>query len=153
MLTWCSGLMFVCLFLSKDFSHDSSRVIERVWKSMCWCVCVLCGCVCGFMYLREHHFKTNSLQRKQSPLDRHKVSMSNIWTKKKSYLCYESYAPAIRYCRCYSWCSWRSLWGFSRLGVWSLSLLCSFSGTLNTEGGWRCRGWCEMVIRQKLFQS
>ncbi len=38
--------------------------------------------------------------------------MSNIWTKKKSYLCYESYAPAIRYCRCYSWCSWRSLWDF-----------------------------------------
>lgn len=106
-----------------------------VEKHVLVCVCVLCGRVCGFMYLREHHFKTNSLQRKQSPLDRHKVSMSNIWTKKKSYLCYESYAPAIRYCRCYSWCSWRSLWVFSRLGVWSLSLLCSFSGTLNTEGG------------------
>lgn len=64
------------------------------------------------MYLREHRFKTNSLQRKQSPLDRHKVSMSNIWTQKVSYLCYESYAPAIHYCRCYSWCSLKSLRDF-----------------------------------------
>lgn len=60
--------------------------------------------------------------------------MSNIWTKKMSYLCYESHGPDVRYCECYVWCFWRSLGDFSRLGVWSLSLLCSFSGTLNTEG-------------------
>lgn len=65
------------------------------------CLFVPAGVYCMWqMHLREHHFKTNSPQRKQSPLDRHKVSMSKIRTtkkkKKKVFLCYESDAPVVR---------------------------------------------------------
>lgn len=47
----------------------------------------------------------------------------------------------LRYCGCYSRC-W-SLRRSSTLAVRLLFLLlCSFSGTMNTAGGWRCQGRC-----------
>jgi len=72
-------VVFSSSFLLTDFPHDLSKVCVGKHVLVCVCVCVcVCACVCGFMYLGEHHFKTNSHQRKQSPLDRHKVNMSNI---------------------------------------------------------------------------
>lgn len=67
--------------MSASFLEDFS---PRVTGSNCVEKHVLCGSVCGFMFFfeREHHFKTNSLQRKQSPLDHYKVSTSNVWAKR-----------------------------------------------------------------------
>lgn len=36
--------------------------------------------VCGFMGFKEHQFKTNSLQRRQSPLHRHWITTKNIFS-------------------------------------------------------------------------
>lgn len=63
----------------------------ELWVKACVGACVCCVGV----YLRQHHFKTNSLQRKQSPLDHHKFSMSDILTNKKmKRLTYNN----VRYC-------------------------------------------------------
>ena len=65
-----------------------TRMIYPKELSMCGkasvCVCV-CLCVC--LYLKEHHFETNSFLRKQSPLGHNNIRMSKTETKQKSPTC------------------------------------------------------------------
>lgn len=157
MLTGCSGLMFVPFagflswFIQSNWACVERLVCVRVCLCMCVCTCLLCGSACGFMYLREHHFKTISLQRKQSPLDHRKVSISKIKTKKKkSLICAIRAMPQSNVTVGVTQVSLSAFpevpRGFTRLGVWNLPLLCSFchnSGTLNTEGD----GDAEGVVR------